>query len=56
VPGEAFEQLNEAQAGDVASRGAEIARANGFDAVARDALAAPAWQGIVDVATSWTRR
>jgi nucleotide-binding universal stress UspA family protein len=50
VPGQAFEELNEAQAGDVASRGAEIARASGFDAEARDALAAPTWQGIVDVA------
>jgi nucleotide-binding universal stress UspA family protein len=50
VPGEALEELNEAQAGDVAIRGAEIARASGFDAEARDALAAPTWQGIVDVA------
>ena len=50
VPGEALEELNEAQAGDVAIRGVEIARASGFDAEARDALAAPTWQGIVDAA------
>jgi nucleotide-binding universal stress UspA family protein len=50
VPGNAFEELNEAQAGQVAGRGADIARASGFDAEARDALAAPTWEGIVDVA------
>jgi nucleotide-binding universal stress UspA family protein len=50
VPEGAFEDLNEAQACDVASHGAELARAAGFDAEARDALAVPTWQGIVDVA------
>jgi nucleotide-binding universal stress UspA family protein len=50
VPGGAFEELNEAQAGQVAARGVEVARAAGFDAEARDALAAPTWQGVVDVA------
>lgn len=43
-------QLNASQAGQVAARGAEIARASGFDAEARAAVAAPTWQGIVDVA------
>jgi nucleotide-binding universal stress UspA family protein len=50
VPDSAFEELNEAQADQVAGSGAEIARAAGFDAVARAAVAAPTWQGIVDVA------
>ncbi|HEU5212387.1 MAG TPA: universal stress protein [Gaiellaceae bacterium] len=45
-----FEELNASQAGQVAARGAEIARASGFDAEARAAVAAPTWQGIVDVA------
>jgi nucleotide-binding universal stress UspA family protein len=50
VPGGASEELNEAEAGQVAARGVEVARAAGFDAEARDALAAPTWQGVVDVA------
>jgi len=50
VPGNAFEELNSADAGRVAGRGAEIARSSGFDAEARGALAAPTWEGIVDVA------
>ena len=50
VPGGAFEELNEAEAGRVAGRGAELARSSGFDAEARGALAAPLWQGIVEVA------
>jgi nucleotide-binding universal stress UspA family protein len=50
VPGDAFEELNKADAGQTASRGAQIARSVGFDAEPRDALAAPTWQGIVDVA------
>jgi nucleotide-binding universal stress UspA family protein len=50
VPGNAFEELNAGEAGQVASRGAEIARSSGFDAEARDVLAAPTWQGIVDAA------
>src|SRR4051812_4133993 len=37
VPDNAFEELNEASAGDVASRGAEIARTAGFEAEARAA-------------------
>jgi nucleotide-binding universal stress UspA family protein len=50
VPGSAFEDLNTAQADQVAEKGADIARAAGFDAEARGVLAAPTWQGIVDVA------
>jgi nucleotide-binding universal stress UspA family protein len=50
VPGTAFEQLNAADAARTAGRGAELARASGFDAYARGALAAPAWEGIVDAA------
>jgi nucleotide-binding universal stress UspA family protein len=50
VPGNAFEDLNTAEAGRVASQGADIARSAGFDAQARSALAAPTWEGIVDVA------
>jgi nucleotide-binding universal stress UspA family protein len=50
VPGGAFEELNEAEAGRVAGRGAELARSSGFDAEARGALAAPPWRGIVEVA------
>jgi len=50
VPGGAFEELNEADADSVAGRGAELARSSGFEAEARGVLAAPTWQGIVDVA------
>ena len=50
VPGNAFEELNTADAAQVAGRGASIARSSGFDAEARAALAAPTWEGIVDVA------
>jgi nucleotide-binding universal stress UspA family protein len=50
VPGSAFEDLNTADADQVATRGADIARTAGFDAEARGALAAPTWEGIVDVA------
>jgi nucleotide-binding universal stress UspA family protein len=50
VPGAAFEETNVADAGGVAVRGAEIARASGFQAEGRGALAATTWQGIVDVA------
>jgi nucleotide-binding universal stress UspA family protein len=50
VPGSAFEDMNTADAGRVASRGADIARSAGFDAEARSTLAAPTWEGIVDVA------
>jgi nucleotide-binding universal stress UspA family protein len=50
VPGNAFEETNEAEAGRIAGRGAEIARSSGFDAEARGALAAPTWKGVVDIA------
>jgi nucleotide-binding universal stress UspA family protein len=50
VPGNAFEELNTADADQVAGRGAEIARSSGLDAEARSSLAAPTWQGIVDIA------
>jgi nucleotide-binding universal stress UspA family protein len=50
VPGGAFEELNMADAGQVAGRGVELARSSGFDAEARAALAAPTWEGVVDVA------
>ena len=50
VPGNAFEELNSADAGQVAARGAELARSSGFDAEARAEVAAPTWEGIVDVA------
>ena len=50
VPGAAFEQLNTADAGQVAARGAEFARSSGFEAEARGALGAPTWEGVVDVA------
>jgi len=50
VPEQAFEELNRAEAGRVAGQGLEIARSSGFDAEARDAVAAPTWEGIVDVA------
>jgi nucleotide-binding universal stress UspA family protein len=45
-----FEEANASHADQVAARGAEIATASGFDAEARAAVAAPTWQGIVDVA------
>jgi nucleotide-binding universal stress UspA family protein len=50
VPGNTFVELNTAEAHRTAARGAEIARSLGFHAEARDALADPRWQGIVDVA------
>jgi nucleotide-binding universal stress UspA family protein len=50
VPGAAFEQMNTADAGQVAARGAELARSSGFEAEARGALGAPTWEGVVDVA------
>lgn len=49
VPGNAFEELNEAGALERARAGAELAREAGFDAEARGDLAAPTWEGIVDV-------
>jgi nucleotide-binding universal stress UspA family protein len=50
VPEQAFEDLNRAEAGRVAGQGLEIARSSGFDAEARDAVAAPTWEGVVDLA------
>ena len=50
APAAAFEELNEADAGEGARAGAEQARRAGFDAEARSGLAAPTWEGIVDVA------
>ena len=50
LPGAALEELNVSKASETAGRGADIARSSGFDAEARGALAAPTWQGIVDVA------
>jgi nucleotide-binding universal stress UspA family protein len=50
VPGAAFEDLNEADALNRARAGAERAELAGFAAEARSALAAPTWEGIVDIA------
>jgi nucleotide-binding universal stress UspA family protein len=50
VPGNAFEDLNQSNAQEIANKGAEIARASGFEAEPRADIAAPTWQGIVDVA------
>jgi nucleotide-binding universal stress UspA family protein len=50
VPGAAFEELNTADALDRAKAGAERARGAGFVAEARAGVAAPTWEGIVDVA------
>ena len=50
VPGAAFEELNTADALDRARLGAERAQRAGFAADARSNLAAPTWEGVVDVA------
>ena len=50
VPGNAFEELNRADALRRAETGAVHARLAGFDAEARATIASAAWQGIVDVA------
>jgi len=50
IPGNAFEELNAADALPVAREGAELARAAGFDAEARVGVGGPTWQGIVDLA------
>jgi nucleotide-binding universal stress UspA family protein len=50
TPGAAFEELNEDDAQQRARAGAELARRAGFDAESRADLAAPSWQGIVEVA------
>ena len=45
-----FEQLNEDDAMDRAKAGAEVARGAGFTAEARADIAAPTWEGVVQVA------
>lgn len=50
VPGDAFEELNRADALWRAEAGAGYARRVGFEAEARATVAAKTWQGIVDVA------
>jgi len=50
VPGNAFEELNGAEARRIAGRGAEIARSAGFEAEPRGELASATWEGIVGVA------
>jgi nucleotide-binding universal stress UspA family protein len=50
VPGASFEQLNTADAAQVAARGAELARSWGFEAEARGTFGAPTWEEVVDVA------
>jgi len=50
VPSAAFEQLNTADASGTAARGAELARAAGFDAEARAVIGTPTWEGVVTVA------
>jgi nucleotide-binding universal stress UspA family protein len=49
-PGAAFEEVNAEDAETRARAGAERARQAGFAADARSGVAAPTWQGIVDVA------
>jgi nucleotide-binding universal stress UspA family protein len=46
----AFEEYNDAEAVRAAQEGAGYARGAGLDAEARAAVAAPIWEGIVDVA------
>jgi nucleotide-binding universal stress UspA family protein len=50
TPAAAFEGLNEDDARQRAQVGADHARQAGFDAKGRADLAAPTWQGIIDVA------
>ena len=50
VPGQAFEDLNAADAAQIARAGVERARRAGFVAAARSEVAAPTWEAIVDVA------
>jgi nucleotide-binding universal stress UspA family protein len=50
VPGDAFEDLNQADALRRAEAGAAHARRAGFDAEARATIASTTWQGILDVA------
>jgi nucleotide-binding universal stress UspA family protein len=50
VPSDAFEELNLSEANLVAAKGAQLARASGFEAEARAPLETPTWEAIVDVA------
>ena len=50
VPGDAFEDLNMEAARERAQAGTDRAREAGFTADERAAVAAPTWEGIVDVA------
>jgi nucleotide-binding universal stress UspA family protein len=50
VPGNAFEEVNRAEARQIAGRGAEIARSAGFEAEPRGELASATWEGILEVA------
>ena len=50
VPVAPFESLNLDDAVTGAAEGAERARSAGFDAVARGGIAAPRWEGVVEVA------
>jgi nucleotide-binding universal stress UspA family protein len=50
APSAAFEQLNTADTSREAARGAELARASGFEAEARGVSGAPVWEGVVGVA------
>jgi len=50
APVAVFEETNAADALTQASEGADRARDAGFDAVARGGVAAPTWEGVVDVA------
>ena len=50
VPGEAFEELNLADASERVASGVAQAKAAGFDAESRVELDAPTWEGIIDVA------
>jgi nucleotide-binding universal stress UspA family protein len=50
VPSDAFEELNRSDASRLAGQGAQLARAAGFEAEAREPLETPTWEAIVDVA------
>jgi len=45
-----FQELNEEQALERAKEGAELAASAGFAAEARAEVAAPTWEGVIDVA------
>jgi len=50
VPGAAFMDLNESDAGTRAAEGTAIARRAGFQAESRSDVSEPTWEAIVDVA------